>query len=63
MTIFSVIFSFNKKGKENNREDFKPKDKISNSLKELKTLALFEYNCKYVIYTQKFLDLVRGFTE
>lgn len=45
------------------REDFKPKDKISNSLKELKILALFKYNCKYVIYTQKFLDLVRGFTE
>lgn len=39
------------------REDFKPKDKISNS-EELKILALFEYNCKYVIYTQEFLNLV-----
>lgn len=39
------------------REDFKPKDKISNS-EELKILDLFEYNCKYVIYTQEFLNLV-----
>lgn len=39
------------------REDFKPKDKISNS-EELKILALFEYNCKYVIYIQEFLNLV-----
>lgn len=41
------------------REDFKPKDKISNS-EELKILVLFEYtgNCKYVIYTQEFLNLV-----
>lgn len=39
------------------REDFKLKDKISN-FEELKIFVLFEYNCKYDIYIQEFLNLV-----